>query len=121
MEVRFAQPDKMNLIGYFLRDMLRTSLLSGQGLQTARSLKGRILFRVNSMEVTLVFQQKNIEMHQGVVAPVDARIDGNLTELIQVALGAGYLKPLLNGDIKVRGKVFLLLKFMQLLRHRSQS
>ncbi|MCG8605322.1 SCP2 sterol-binding domain-containing protein, partial [bacterium] len=106
MEVRFTQPDKMNLIGYFLRDMLRTSLLSDGGLQAAGKLKGRILFRVNSMEVTLVFQQKKIELHQGVAEPIDAHILGDLTDLMRVALGANYLKSLLTGEIKVRGKLF---------------
>jgi ubiquinone biosynthesis protein UbiJ len=73
------------------------------------------------MEVTLVFQQNDIEMHTGVAEPINARIRGDLTELMRVALGANYVKSLLTGDIKVRGKLFLLLKFMKLLRSPNQG
>ncbi len=116
MEVKFAQAEQMNLIGYFLRDMLRTSLANESGKKVAHRLRGSILFNVNGMEVTLVFRDENIELHQGSLKPLDARIRGDLTALLDVAIGESYWKALLTGDIKVSGNLLKLLRLIKLLR-----
>ena len=116
MEVKFAQAEQMNLIGYFLRDMLRTSLAYESGKKVAHRLRGSILFNVNGMEVTLVFKDEDIELHQGSLKPLDARIRGDLTALLDVAIGESYWKALLTGDIKVSGNLLKLLRLIKLLR-----
>lgn len=116
MEVKFSQAGQMNLIGYFLRDMFRTSLATESGKKVAHRLRGSILFSVSGMEVTLVFRGENIELHRGSLKPLDARIRGDLTALLDVALGASYWKALLTGDIKVNGNLLKLLSVMKLLR-----
>lgn len=116
MEVKFLEPDRMNLMGYFLRDILQTNLSSKKGQKVAQYMKGNILFIASEMNVTLLFQDDVIEIRAGFLDKINARVKGDLNTLLDVALGSNYLTFLLRGKIKVGGKIFMLLKVMKLLR-----
>ncbi|NIR48659.1 SCP2 sterol-binding domain-containing protein [candidate division KSB1 bacterium] len=115
MEVRFSNPEQMNLLGYFLRDLLRTSLSDERRTTIARQLKGSILFNASGMRSTLVFQKDTIEVCSGDGNGASSQITGDLESLLEVALNGNYLAHLVNGRIKVRGNLFKLLKLMKLL------
>ncbi|MFQ5769331.1 MAG: SCP2 sterol-binding domain-containing protein [bacterium] len=119
MEIKFLQPDRMNLIGYFLRDILRTNLSSEKVQKFAQNMKGAILFDASDMKATLIFQGDIIKIHQGTYHKINARIKGDLNALLDVALGSNYLTFLLKGKIKVGGNIFKLLKVMRLLHVES--
>ncbi len=116
MEVKFFDPDKMNLIGYFLRDILRANLFYKPVQKKAEKLKGAILFNASGMEATLIFHDKSVEIYQGATENINANITGDLNALLDVALGANYLKFIITAKIKIGGNVFLLLKLMKILR-----
>ncbi len=115
MEIKLADPDKMNLVGYFLRDLLTTNLTSEKRQKMARHLKGAILFNASGMLVTLTFHGEYIELHPGIANQTNSKIAGDLNALLDVALGANYLKYLLTRKIKIGGNVFKLLKLLKLL------
>lgn len=116
MEVKFPEPERMNLIGYFLRDILRTNLSSEKSQKAAQNLEGAFLINASGMEATLLFNGTVIEIHQGSFGKINSSVKGDLNTLLDVVLGANYLGFLSKGKIKVGGNVFRLLKLMKLLR-----
>lgn len=116
MKVRFSDPLRMNLIGYFLRDILRTGLSFEDRRKVARSLNSSILFDVNGMLITVSFGREFIEIAQGAANQTSAKISGDLNALIEIALGDNYLKYLITGRIKIGGNLFKLLKLIKLMR-----
>lgn len=116
MEVRFAQAEKMNLLGYFLRDILKNNLTSERREEVARSLSGGVLIRASGMEATLQFREDVIEIHQGETQPISSTVTGDLNALLEVAMGANYLGFLIKARIRVRGNLFQLIKLIKLLQ-----
>ena len=116
MEVQLKKAEKMNLIGFFLLDLLRDNLKNGSCEKTARQMNGAFLFEASGMQVTLIFQNESIEIHAGKVAKINAKITGEMNDLLDVALGESYLKLLLIGRIKIGGNILMLLKLLKVLR-----
>ncbi len=121
MEIKFSEPERMNLIGYFLRDILRTNLSIEKYQKAAQKLKGAFLITASGMEVTLLFTGEVIEIHQGTYNKINSKVAGDLNTLLDVVLGANYLSFLVTGKIKVRGNVFKLLKVMKILRVKKSQ
>lgn len=115
MEVIFHEPERMNLIGYFLRDILRRNLSSEKSQKIAQNLRGAFLICASGMEVTLLFTGEDIEIHQGSAGKINARVKGDLNTLLDVVSGANYLLFLSKGKIKVSGNIFKFLKALKLL------
>ena len=107
----------MNLIGFFLHDLLKNNLKKGSCEETARQMNGAFLFEASGMQVTFVFQNESIEIHPGIAAKINAKIIGEMNDLLDVALGEGYLKLLLIGRIKIGGNILKLLKLLKVLRY----
>jgi hypothetical protein len=116
MEIKLDQPEKMNLVGYFLRDLLTTNLTSETGQKMARHLRGTILFNASGMLVAITFHGDYIELQAGSPKQTNSKIAGDLNALLDVALGANFLKYLLIREIKISGNVFQLLKLLKLIR-----
>ncbi|RMF69193.1 MAG: hypothetical protein D6743_02260 [Calditrichaeota bacterium] len=121
MEVTIPQIEKMNLVGFFLRDLLRQNLTSKRAQAAAKRLKGAVLFRASGMEISLVFTERAVEIHSGKTEKTRATISGTLPSLLDVALGENYLKSLLTGKIQIRGNILLLLSLLKLLRRRGAA
>ncbi|MFQ5822607.1 MAG: SCP2 sterol-binding domain-containing protein [bacterium] len=116
MEVKFPDPERMNLIGYFLRDILQTNLSSEESQKAARKLKGTFLISASSMDVTLSFNGESIVIYRGSFGKINSRVKGDLNALLDIVLGTNYLIFLFRGKIKVGGNLFKLLKVMKFLR-----
>ncbi|MFQ5751676.1 MAG: SCP2 sterol-binding domain-containing protein [bacterium] len=116
MEVKITESNKMNLIGYFLRDILKTNLSSKKCQTVADKLQGAVVFDASGMKATLIFGKDAIEIYPGTAGGINAKITGDLNTLLDVALGANYLKLILAGKLKIGGNLFLLLKLIKLLR-----
>ena len=117
MLVELKEPDKMNLIGFFLRDLLRNNIKNGRCEEIARKVNGVFLFEASRMQITLVFQKDSIKIYPGKAAKINSRITGEMNDLLDVALGESYLKLLLIGRIKIGGNIFKLLKLLRVLRY----
>jgi len=117
MIVQLKEFDKMNLIGFFLHDLLKNNLKKGSCEETARRMNGAFLFEASRMQITLVFQKESIEIHPGKLAKINSKITGEMNDLLDVALGESYLKLLLIGRIKIGGNIFKLLKLLKVLRY----
>lgn len=105
----------MNLVGFFLRDLLRTKLVSERAQRIARQMSGTILFNASGMQTSVIFRRESIEIYSGVSDIINSKITGDLNALLDVALGENYLKFVLTGKIRIGGNVLKLLKFLQLL------
>ena len=116
MEVKFSNPEQMNLLGYFLRDLLKTSLTNEKNSKIARQLHSAFLFDANGMAATVTFRKDAVEIQQGNTADVFTKISGELNALLDVTFGESYLKYLLTGKIRIRGNVLKLLKLLKILR-----
>ncbi len=116
MIVQLKEPDKMNLIGFFLHDLLKNNLKKGSCDEAARRIIGAILFEASGMQATLVFQKEAIEIHPGKVAKINSKITGEMNDLLDVAIGESYLKLLFIGKIKIGGNILMLLKLLKILR-----
>lgn len=116
MEVQLKESDRINLIGFFLRDLLRTNLQNESCKQSARRMKGAILFNASGMQATVVFKDESVQIQPGGVENVHAKISGEMSVLLDVALGANYLKFLLTGKIRIGGNILILLKLLKILR-----
>ena len=119
MQVKFSEPEKMNLLGFFVRDLLRTNLATESSQKGARKLKGNINLDVSGMRVTLIFKDEAVQIATGNVKKSSCKMTGDMKSLLDVALGANYLKFLLSGKIKITGNVLMLLKLIELLRVSS--
>ncbi|MFQ5602253.1 MAG: SCP2 sterol-binding domain-containing protein [bacterium] len=116
MEVRFRDAEKVNLMGYFLRDLLRTNLKTRAGQTAAQALRGAFLFEASGMKTRLIFSGQSIEVASGNDLKYHAKIKGDLNTLLDIALGNHYLKFIFTGKIRISGNFFLLLKLMKVLR-----
>ncbi|MFQ5708755.1 MAG: SCP2 sterol-binding domain-containing protein [bacterium] len=116
MVVDFSEPERMNLVGYFIRDLLRNNLSNTRHQVLARRLHGAFLFDASGMEITLDFRGDSIAIHQGGRGKITATVRGDLSTLLDIALGENYLKYLLTGRIKLSGNLFKLLKLIRILR-----
>ncbi len=117
MIVQLKEFDKMNLIGFFLHDLLKNNLKKGSCEEIARRMNGAFLFEASRMQITLVFRKESIEIHPGKVAKINSRITGEMNDLLDVALGESYLPLLFTGKIKIGGNIFKLLKLLKVLRY----
>jgi hypothetical protein len=121
MEIAFVDPTRANLLGYFLRDLLQPRISTAEGQETARQLSGAVAFVAGQMAATVVFQAARIEIVCGPPPKAKARIQGDLNSLLEIALGANYLKYIFNSKIKISGDLRLLLKIVKLFQAELSS
>lgn len=109
--VRFPEPQRMNLMGYIMRDLLASNLSREEP-----GVHGTFVFDANGMRISVMISDDGVEIVQGARDGADARIRGDLNALLNVALGANYLKYVLTGQIKIAGDLRKLLKLLKVLR-----
>lgn len=118
MDVRFRDPARMNLLGYFVRDLLRTSLAEPGKQRAVTRFKRPVLLDANGMRVTLHFTPEAVEIAPGQSDSRAAHIRGDLNALLDVALGAPYVPYLLRRRLRISRHVPTLLRLMGVLRVR---
>ncbi|MFQ5675981.1 MAG: SCP2 sterol-binding domain-containing protein [bacterium] len=116
MQIRLIDEDKTNLIGFFLRDLLHGNLQQVAHEKAARKLDGRFIFNASGMAVTVIFGEGCVQIEPGAAKKSTAQIIGEMSDLLDVALGANYVPYLLKGKVSIRGNIFKLLKLMKILR-----
>ena len=92
MQIKFSDLERMNLVGFFFLDLLRTNLDEEKCEQAARRLKSTVLITAGEMQITLQFQENVIVIHPGRLDTVDCSVSGDLKSLLDVALGANYMR-----------------------------
>lgn len=115
MRVTFPEPEKMNLIAYFLRDLLQTRLWDPQKQAQAQAMQGAILFQASNMQVVLEFGNEEVAISPEASKNFQAKIRGDLAALLDIAAGAPYFKFLLLGRLRIGGNLLLLLKLLKVL------
>jgi hypothetical protein len=114
--VQFDPPEQMNLVGYILRSLLERNLATEAGAKAFSKMKGRVLVGASAMRLTLDFSGPDLVISVGERGKPDARVSGDMTTLLGVALGKGMVGPVLSGKLKVGGKFWRLLRMIQLLK-----
>lgn len=115
-DITFAQPERMNLIAYFIRDLLRTKLSDSSAASRIKSLRGAFLFDAGGMQSTVEFREDGIRIHPGATPAANAAISGDLQTLLEVVLGANYVEFLLRRRIRIGGNPVRLLRLVRALR-----
>lgn len=115
MQVTFPQPDKMNLVAYFLRDMFRSRLENKKAQDLARRMEATILFDASGMQACVTFKGDDIEITSSAPGKIDARISGDLSTLLDIALGANYFMLIARRKVIIAGNLTKLLMLDKLL------
>lgn len=114
--VRFQPPGEMNLIGYFLRGLMRRGLASGGPRLHRRLIGTRCLVRSEGMEVTISINEDSVEIRRGRWPRIDATVEADLVSLTKVLSGTGMISSWLEGKVVARGKIWRLFPLVRLLR-----
>lgn len=115
MQIQLHEPERVSLVAFFLRDLLQNRLAHQRARNIAQSLDAKVAFIASGMQITLQFDGTSVFILPGKPPQANATISGELNELLDVALGANYLPPLLTGKIKIAGNLFILLKLLKVL------
>ena len=114
--VTVVEPERMNVVGLMLSSVLKRRLRSTRGTRALRKLRGTVVINASGMHVALVFDRQRVVIQRAVPQRrVAARIRGNLTALLDVALGRRMLHHLLTGQLRARGGPLVLWRVLQLL------
>lgn len=116
MDVVFQEPERVNLLGYFLCDLLKTKVSTVEGRKKAGKIKGTVRFVAGEMACTATFRAAGIEISCEQPLAFKVQIRGELSGLVDLALGASYVLYLLLKRIRVKGDVFVLLRVVSLFK-----
>ncbi len=116
MDVVFHEPDRVNLLGYFLRDLLKTKVSTVDGREKAAKIKGTIRFVAGEMACTATFSTRQIEISSKQSLAFNAQIRGELSGLVDIALGASYVQYLLLNRVKIKGDISILFRVVSLFK-----
>ena len=106
----------MNLIGYFLKNILQRNAKSPENVKAIRKMRFSILIKASEMKATLLFKGEEIEIVSGGTDSFDTHVDGSLEALFKICLGQNYLLPLLTRKMKIGGNMLKLIPLLKLLR-----
>lgn len=116
MRVTIRDSERANLLCFFLHDLLIQKLSTKSGENAAAKLSGTMVFFAGGMTSAVVFNPAEIEITSQIPERIKAQIQGDLSALLDVALGGRYLKYLLGRKIKIAGNIRFLLKILQLFK-----
>ena len=113
--VVIEQPERMNLLGLMLGQLLERNLARPELLARAQKISGSVAVVVGEMGITMTFFQGKVTVIRGASDDASARVSGSMPDLLQLSLGGGMVGLWLSGKLKTRGSLFLLLKLKPLL------
>ena len=116
MAVVLNEPETMNLLGLILHSILEGNLAVEKKARKAGKIRGDIGVQAGEMKVTLKCDGGTFTIVRGFAGKTNARVRGGLQAFLRIALGGGLVEPLIDGDVKIGGNPFLLLKLIPLLR-----
>jgi hypothetical protein len=108
-------PD-MHLLGLILRSLITRNLADPKKALRAARLRGIAAVQAGEMKLTLDCQPGKLVLRRGHPEKARARVKGSLAAFLDIALGGGLVRPVLDGDISVGGNPFFLLRLLPLLR-----
>ena len=114
-EVKLKVPGEMNLLGYIMRSLIERNLQTERGARAFARMKGSIMVGASRMRITMEFTDGDLVMEVG-ARKADVSVRGSMDSLLGVALGHGMVWPLLSGKLKVGGKVWRLLRMLNLMK-----
>ncbi len=114
MQVTLQEPANAHLMAFFVRSLLERRMAVPAVAKRAQSIRGRFSLEGSGMRAVLSFSESGIEIACGDGA-ADAGVRGELSTLLGVCLGKGYILPVLTGRIGIRGNPFKLLPLLGVL------
>lgn len=114
--VAVEEPQRMNLLGLLLANVMERALEDPKAQRKCVPLKGGVQVRAGRMEVRLKFNEGRVEVLRGSDDRPRASVSGDLTTLADVTLGGGVVRHYLRRRLKVGGNLYFLLKTLPLLR-----
>ncbi len=115
-DIVFETPERMHLLGYFLRSALRRATSSLDGQRTLRELKARVLIETGGMKATLVLEPERIAIARGEAEPIDARISGSMPAFLRALRTGNFVAPVVLRRVRVSGPWSVLLGLLRLFR-----
>lgn len=113
--VKLSASGRMNLAGYFLRNILERSI-SQANKHRIQINDANVLITVSSMKITVRFKGEEIEILQGEVPPIHASVKGGMTAFLQAYARKKYLVPILTGRLRIGGNVLKLIPLLRSLK-----
>jgi len=120
-EVVLDQPETMNLLGLILKSILEGNLELEKKARKAAKINGKIGVQAGEMKITLHCDAGQFKIVRGHGDKSNARVRGGLKPFLEIALGGGLVQPVIDGDVRIGGNPFLLLKLIPLLRVPDRS
>jgi hypothetical protein len=116
MKIEITDSGRANLLAYFLRDLLKTRISTKVAHDIASQLSSSIEFVAGKMTCVVEFTSEAIRISTEETAPATARVAGDLSTLLDVALGGNYLPHLISRKIRISGSIIVLIKIVKLFR-----
>lgn len=113
MNVTFADPARVTLLAHIFASILRRGLGDAAVARKVSGL-GRIGLEMAGMSITADFAEADVKLSQGREG-CRAWVGGGMSDLLDVCLRGGILKPVLEGRIRWGGNPFALLKLLSVL------
>jgi len=114
--VNVEKIESMNLLGLILKSILEGNLADEKKAGKAAKIRGDIAVQAGDMKITLKCDGGTFAITRGHADKTNAKVRGGLKPFLNIALGGGLIQPVIDGDVKIGGNPFLLLKLIPLLR-----
>lgn len=114
--VAVEEPQRMNLLGLLLANVMERALEDPRTQRKCAPLKGGIQVRAGRMEVRIRFNEGRVEVLRASEDRPRASVSGDLSTLADVTLGGGVVRHYLRRRLKVGGNLYFLLRTLPLLR-----
>lgn len=115
------QPERQNLLGLLMQNILAANLADEAKRSRVRALKADIQVQAGEMIVTLRLDNGRVTIMEGPTEQPKAGVRGDMGALLGVASGGAIVGPFLRGDIRTSGNPLLLLKILPLIRRPIDS
>jgi len=115
------QPEKQNLLGLLMRNILATNLADEAKYARVRDVTADILIQAGEMIVTLRLDGGRLTIITGPTEHPKAKVRGGMSALLGVASGGGVVGPFLRGTIRASGNMLLLLKILPLIKKSATA
>ena len=119
--VAVEKPEKMNLLGLLMRNLLATNLADDGLYERVTRMRGDVRIKAGGMSVVLRFGGAALGIVSDTGGPVRARVGGSMPALLGMVAGQGMVKPFLTGAVRIGGNPFVLLKMLPLIRAPKNS
>lgn len=115
------QPERQNLLGLLMQNILAANLADEAKYARVRTTKADIQVQAGEMIVTLRLDDGKMTIIEGPTESPKASVRGDMAALLSVASGGGIVGPFFRGDVRASGNVLLLLKILPLIRRPIDS